>query len=374
VAAGCCNSRRPFLFAVEYSRRMASSARIWIAGLLLASSAAHAVDVFPRATKKLDAHFDGLQAQGLVSGSIAISERGVLRYQRSVGFASIENGVPQEADAGTRYRIGEVTRLFTAALALQLAEQATITLDNKLAEFYPDLPNAINITYRNLLQHRSGLSNYTDAKDFDAWRRTPRSHDEMLKAVTDGGVKFPPGERVEVNDTNYLLIGYVLEKVHERSYDDIVRRQIANKLGMVRTYYAGTSTMTSLEAAAYQWTAEGWRREVEPDPSVDGGAGGLVSNATDLVAFMDALFAGKVVSKYSLGNMRGEDGAPGIGMRPAEIAGRSGFGERGTLGAFNAAVYHFPDEKISIAWTSNASRMPMDQILDEVLKLIPRAR
>jgi CubicO group peptidase (beta-lactamase class C family) len=298
----------------------------------------------------------------------------VLRYKRSIGFATIENVVAQEADAGTRYRIGELTRLFTAALALQLAEQATLTLDNKLAEFYPDLPNAITITYRNLLQQRSGLSNYRDAKDFETWRMTPRSRAEMMKVVTDGGVKFPPGERVEINHTNYLLIGYVLEKVHERSYDDIVRRQIANKLGLVRTYYAGTSTMTTLEAAAYRWTAEGWRREVEPDPSVDGGDGGLVSNATDLVAFMDALFAGKVVSKYSLGNMRGEDGAPGIGLHPAQIAGHAGFGERGSVGAFNAAVYHFPDEKISIAWTGNASRVPMDQILDDVLELIPRAR
>jgi hypothetical protein len=86
------------------------------------------------------------------------------------------------------------------------------------------------------------------------------------------------------------------------------------------------------------------------------------------------LFAGKVVSKYSLVNMRGEDGAPGIGLRPAEVGGRAGFGESGRIEAFDAAVYHFPDEQISIAWTSNASRVPMDQILDEVMKLIPRAR
>jgi D-alanyl-D-alanine carboxypeptidase len=347
----------------------------WLAAtLLMLACAANAADRLPRVTKKIDAYLDGLQSQGLVNGSLAISERGVLRYQRSIGFATIENGVPQEADLGTRYRIGEVTRLFTAALALQLAEQATLTLDNKLAEFYPDLPNAITITYRDLLQQRSGLSNYRDAKDFGTWRMTPRSRAEMMRVITDGGVRFPPGERVEINDTNYLLIGYVLEKVHERSYDDIVRRQIANKLGLVRTYYAGTSTMTTLEATAYQWTAEGWRPEVEPDPSVDGGAGGLVSNASDLVAFMDALFAGKVVSKYSLGNMRGEDGAPGIGLHAAQIAGHSGFGERGSVGAFKAAAYHFPDEKISIAWTSNASRLAVDQILDEVLQLIPRAR
>ena len=345
----------------------------WLAALLLMGAGAQAAEV-SKATRKLDAYFDAVQSQGLASGSIAISERGTLVYKRSIGFASLDRGVPQEADASTRYRIGAVTRIFTAALAMQLAEGATITLDNKLAEFYPDLPNAIKISYRDLLQQRSGLTNYTEAKDFDAWRMTPRTHAEMLKVITDGGVKFPPGERVDVNDTNYLLIGYVLEKVHERSYDDILVRKIANKLGLVRTYFAGAGVATSLEATAYRWTPEGWRAEAQPDPTTEGGAAGLVSNATDLVTFMDSMAAGKIVSKYSFGTMRGEDGAPGIGLRPVEIAGHSGFGESGGTGSFSAAVYHFPDEKISIAWTSNASRVPMDQILGDVLKLIPKAR
>jgi CubicO group peptidase (beta-lactamase class C family) len=347
--------------------------RLWPVALLFFAATVHA-DVVPRATKKIDAYLDGLQSQGQVNGSIAISERNVLRYKRSLGFATIENGVPQSADVGTRYRIGTVTRIFTAALTLQLAEKATLTLDNKLAEFYPDIPDAIDITYRNVLQQRSGLSNYTGAPGFDTWRLAPRTHAEMLQVIIDGGAKYPPGDRVEVNDTNYLLLGYVLEKVYERSYDDILKRELTNKLGLVRTYFAGTGGATTLEAISYQWTPDGWRRAAETDPSVDGGASGLVSNATDLVTFMDALFAGKVVTPYNLGAMRGDEDARPIGLRPAEISGHAGFGERGSTAAFEAAVYHFPAERISIAWTGNASRVPMDEILGEVLKLIPKAK
>jgi CubicO group peptidase (beta-lactamase class C family) len=345
----------------------------WPLVFLLFGSSAHA-DVIPRATKKIDAYLNGLQAQGQVNGSIAISERGVLRYKRSLGFATLDHGIPNSADAGTRYRIGAVTRIFTAALTFQLAERATLTLDNKLAEFYPELPNAIDITYRNVLQQRSGLSNYTSAAGYDTWRLAPRTRAEMLKVIIDGGVKFPPGERVEVNDTNYLLLGYVLEKVYERSYDDILRREIANKLGLVRTYQAGTGGSTTLEATSYRWTPEGWRPAAENDPSVDGGASSLVSNATDLVTFMDALFAGKVVTMYNLGAMRGDEDARPIGLRPVEISGHAGFGERGTTAAFEAAAYHFPDQKISIAWTGNAAQVPVDQILGEVLKLVPGAK
>jgi D-alanyl-D-alanine carboxypeptidase len=346
-------------------------AGILIIGMLaLASLAAHGASAIPVA--KLDAYFDTLEKQGLVNGSIAISELGVVRYRRSVGFATIDNGIPQPADAGTRYHIGSVTKLFTAALVVQLAEQASITLDSKLAEFYPDLPNALGISYRDLLQHRSGLANYRDTRDFDSWRTTARSHADLLKVINDGGAKFQPGERLEYNDSNYLLLGYVVEKVYERSYDEVVRQRVASKLGLARTYYAGTGIARTLESTSYQWTPQGWRPEVDTDPSIDGGSGGMVSNAGDLATFMDALFAGKLVTAHSLESMLDQTGGSGIGLWPVQIAGVTGFGERGAEESYRACVYHFPDRKISLAWTSNASRISMDEILEEVVRLIYR--
>jgi D-alanyl-D-alanine carboxypeptidase len=337
---------------------------------LLASSA-HAADLVPGAKKKLDAYFDGLQSQGQLSGSIAISERGAMRYQRSIGFATIEKGIPQPADAGTRYRIGAVTRLFTAALAFQLAERATLTLDNKLAEFYPELPNAIGISYRQMLQQRSGLADYTMSPGFDAWRGGARTQREMLQTIIDCGTGFPAGERVEISDTNYLLLGYVLEKVTESSYDDILRKQIASRLGIARTYFAGTGGATTLEAVSYTWTGDGWRAAPDDDPSVAGGASGLISNAGDLVTFTDALMAGKVVSPYNVGAMRDDDNNGfGIGVRRLQVAGTTCLGERAHLAAWDAFVCHFPAQRITIAWTGNAARAPIDPLLEEVARLV----
>ena len=330
-----------------------------------------AADLVPGAKKKLDAYFDGLQSHGEISGSLAISERGVVKYQRSIGFATIDNGVPQPADGGTRYRIGAVSRLFTAALAFQLAEQATITLDNKLAEFYPDLPNAIGISYRQLLQQRSGLADYTLSPGFDGWRTTPRTHADLLKIVIAGGTKFPPGERVEISDTNYLLLGYVLEKVTDRSYDEILRQRITSKLGLVRTYQAGAGGATTLEARSYADTPDGWRAVPDDDPAAGGGASSLVSNAGDLATFTDALFAGKVVSNYNVGAMRDvENAGYTIGLRKLELAGTPCFGERGHVSAYDAFVCHFPTQKITIAWTGNAARTPIEPMLDQVAQLV----
>jgi D-alanyl-D-alanine carboxypeptidase len=333
---------------------------------------AQAADLVPGAAKTLDAYFAGLQLQGNVSGSIAISERGTVRYARSIGFATLVNGTPQSADAGTRYRIGEVSELFTAVLALQLAEQATITLDNELAEFYPDLPNALRISYRDLLRDRSGLSDYVDAPGYATWRTTPRTHAEMLAVIRDGGVRFAPGERVDDTHTNYLLLGYVLEKVLDRPYADILPR-VTEKLGLVRTYYAGRGGTTTLESRSYRWTGDAWEPVADNDPSVDGGAGALVSNAGDLVAMMDALFGGKLVTSYSLGAMRDDENTgSAIALQPLTIAGRPCRGARGHVAAFETFVCHFPERRITVAWTGNAARVPLDPILDDVGRAVFR--
>jgi len=312
------------------------SATTWfrLAALLLVCTAAHPADVFPKAAKRLDAYFDSLQAKGEVSGSIAISERGVSRYQRSVGFATIDNGVPQPGDNGTRYRIGAVTRMFTAALTMQLAEGGSITLDNKVAEFFPDVENATTISYRDVIQQRSGLT----------------------------------------EDSNYLLLGWMLEKVYDKTYANIVSQRITGKLGLVRTYYKGAGGATTLESLSYHWTPEGWRADAGADTTMVGGAGGMVSNAGDLLSFMDALLKGRVVSPTSFATMQGEDGKPGFGMRSVSIVGVPGFGGRGSVESFNAAVYHFPAQKLTVAWTGNASRVPLDDILDQVVRALTRAK
>ena len=218
--------------------------RGWLlAAACLATAPAFGADTWAPA-KKLDAYLDALEKSQLVSGTLTITEKGESRYQRSIGFATIENGKPQPADEATRYRAGPVSMLLTAVLVMQRAETASITLDTPLAEFLPDLPNALVITYRDLLGHRSGLADYTAAPGYETWRTQPRTRAQMLETIIAGGTRFAPRERVEFNDSNYLLLGYILEKVHGRSYDDLILRNIAGKLGLSRTYFAGTSSST----------------------------------------------------------------------------------------------------------------------------------
>jgi D-alanyl-D-alanine carboxypeptidase len=368
AAAATANPARTAV--ARYTRRTSSTARLLIvAGSWIAGGAASGADLVAPAAKRLDAYFDALAQQQFANGTIAISEKGVLRYQRSIGSARLSPNGNEPTDAATRYRIGPVSQLFTAVLVMQLVEGASVTLDSKLAEFYPDLPNALDITYRDLLQHRSGLANYTDLPDFETWRTSARTHADLLKIIEAGGAKFPPRERVDNNGTNYLLLGYVLEKIYERSFDEIVQRQITGKLGLARTYYAGNG-ITSLESTSYRLTPAGWMAQAPTDPSIHGGAGGMLATPADLVVFIDAVFTGKLVTPHSLESMRSQEGGSGMGLWPHEIAGHTGYGQSGSTEGFRACVYYFSDRELAISYATNASILPMDEMVDETLSLV----
>jgi len=336
-----------------------------VACALLATARTDAADSWAPA-KKLDAWFDQLTKDGRVNGSIAISEKGRTRYSRSLGFARIRNGIPEPADPGTRYRIGPVSKLFTAILIMQLAEKASITLDTPLAEFFADVPNALVITYRDLLQERSGLADYFDAPDFAIWRTQPRTQPQMLAAINAGGVKFQPRERTEYSHTNSLLLGFVLQKVRNRSYEDLLAQGLA-RLGVARTHFADAQG-SSLEALAYQYTTAGWVAIPPSDPSVLGGTAGVVSNAGDLVQIVDALFADKLVSAQSLETMSSPE-VP-IALQPKSIAGVAGLGLEGGVDGFSAAVYCFPELRLTLAMTSNGSSVPMNALVEQALTAV----
>jgi CubicO group peptidase (beta-lactamase class C family) len=322
------------------------------------------------ATPRLDVYFDGLTRERLANGSIAITERGEVVYQRAIGplnpAAAPGAAGSEPADAWTRYRIGSVTKLFTATLVLQLAERASITLDSKLAEFHPDLPNALDITYRDLLQHRSGLANYSAAADFGTWRTRPATQAQLLKIIAAGGARFEPGSRVEYNDSNYLLLGYMLEKIRNGPYADIFVERIADRIGLRRTEVpVGRPPLPS-----YEYGPQGWRASEPTDAVLHGGAGALVSTPTDLVRFIDALFGGRLVSAQSLASMRDQAVGTGLGMWSYDVAGERGFGHGGAIDAFRACVFHFPDRNLSIAFSTNAPLRSMSEIVDETLALV----
>src|SRR5579871_803642 len=170
-------------------------------------------------TVKFDSFIHSLSSKELAMGSLAISKKGNL-YQKALGYSFINDQKKKVANIETRYRIGSISKMFTATMIFQLIDEGKINLDNTLSHYFPDLPNANKITIANLLYHRSGLHDYTHDTDFENWMDKPKTHEELLKIVKEKGVDFEPDTKADYCNTNYLILGYIIEKLGKGGYED----------------------------------------------------------------------------------------------------------------------------------------------------------
>ncbi len=318
---------------------------------------------------RLDSFVQALSSRGLAMGSLAISKNNKPYYQKTFGYANISEGQKTNADALTTYRIGSISKMFTATMIFQLVEEGKLSLPTTLASFFPDLPNAGNITIANMLYHRSGLHDYTHDTDFDNWMDQPRTHEELLNIIKEKGTDFAPGTKADYCNTNFLLLGYIIEKITKTSYGDQLKQRITEKLDLKHTRYGHAIDMKNNEAASYKYSEGRWVPQKETDMSIHGGAGSIVSTPTDMIRFIEALFAGKLITQKSLTQMTTMIDGYGMGIFPDKYGSKPSFGHNGKVEEFASALWYFPSEKLSIAYITNGMVYPRDEIMEGIVKI-----
>ena len=169
-------------------------------------------------------------------GSVSIFRDGQEVYARSFGQKQLV-GVSYSAD--TKYQIASVTKMVTAILTFKLIEQGRLSLDDRLSEWFPDMPSAQAITIANLLEHSSGLGNYA-IKDGAVWVVDKVSEPAILEEIRKQGVSFAPGQGTAYSNSAYLLLRMILEKVSARRYAEMVAQDIADPLGLRNFVSDGT--------------------------------------------------------------------------------------------------------------------------------------
>lgn len=319
-------------------------------------------------TKKLDSLFDILQNRGLATGSVAISINGNLIYKKAIGFASRENNIIP-ATVNTRYRIGSISKMFTAVLIFQFIEQNKLSLKDKLSNYFPQLPNADTISISDLLYHRSGLHDYTKDTDFHNWLDKPKTHDELLKITSGKGADFKPGEKYDYCNSNYLVLSYIAEKIGKMTYAELVKENIISKTGLSNTYYGKPIDISKNESQSYKYSDSTWQKQKETDLSIHNGAGSLVSTPADLVKFINQLFQLKLVNESSLESMKTMINGYGMGLFPYEIAGTSGYGHNGRVEEFYSTLQYYPGRQLAVSYITNGILFPRAEIVDGILKI-----
>lgn len=317
---------------------------------------------------KLDSFFVALNTNDQSMGSIAISANGVLIYQNSIGFSQINVGAKTPATFETKYRIGSISKMFTATMIFQLIDEGKLSFETALARYFPQLPNAGKITIREMLDHRSGLHNFTSDSLYATYMGSPKSEAEMIAIFGRQKSDFEPDTKAEYSNTNFVLLGYIIEKLTGKTYGEELKKRVTSKIGLTQTYYGTKTNSTKNEAYSYNYQGQ-WTQMRETDMSIPGGAGAVVSTPADLVKFINALFDGKLISPTSLELMKTMKDNYGMAMFAMPFYDKKGYGHSGGIDGFLSLLFYLPQEKIAIAYTSNGTRYPYNDIVMGALSI-----
>jgi D-alanyl-D-alanine carboxypeptidase len=315
--------------------------------------------------QKLGNYIDSLYAHHKVSGSFAIAENGNFTFQKAVGFADAEKN--SKANINTQYRVGSVTKIFTAVLMMKAVEEKKISLDQKLSEFITDIPNGEKITLEQLLQHRSGIHNLTDEPEFWQYYTTPKTSIELIGIIKKYKSDFEPGSKHDYSNSNYILLGIILEKIYKTSYADLLEAKITKPLRLKLTKIGGTIDSSKNQAKSFYFENGKYIAVPESDMSIPIGAGNIVSTPMELIKFIQALENGKFVTKESLSKMKSFVDDYGYGLVHFPYEKTFGYGHTGGIDNFRTALFYFPELKVAVAYVANQTTIDTNEIFDKMI-------
>ena len=344
--------------------------------ILALQSAAFAQQKRSTKAAKIDEFMTLANKYRLFNGSVLVADHGKVIYKKGLGLANMEWEIPNTPD--TRFRLASITKQFTATAVLQLAAQGKIKLDGKLSDYLPDYRKDIGdkVTVHQLLNHTSGIPSYTGFPGFfrDV-SRDPFKVDDFVKKYASNDLEFEPGSKFAYNNSGYFLLGAIIEKVTGKSYEQVLKEQIFEPLGMKNTGYDHFDTLIPKRATGYQKTADGYINAPYLDMSIPFAAGSLFSTVEDLYLWDQALYTDSLLNaqfKELMFKPNLENYAYGWTIRKA------GFDDKipvithnGGINGFSTTIIRFPAEKGLIVMLDNtATGGNIDRLSSELAKIL----
>jgi len=317
-------------------------------------------------TDKLDSIFVRLERNNRGMGSISVFDNGNEIYQRSYGYYDLGNS--KRADKQTKYRIGSISKTFTAAIIMQMVEEGLLKLDDMISVYFPEIPNAEKISIRQLLNHRSGIKSITAEESYFTWNTEFISRTDMLEKIKGYESQFEPDTKFQYSNSNYYLLSLIAEKIDGKDFKSLFNERMAEKFGLASTYIGGKTNTGDNEAFSY--TMPKWKLSSETDMSVPLGAGAVVSTPDDVNRFFTFLLDGKIISEGYLEEMLEMKDGYGLGIYSIPYFGKKAYGHNGGIDGFASTAGIFPDEGYAITLLSNAVDVQLNDIMLPVLGVL----
>ncbi|GAA4345909.1 serine hydrolase domain-containing protein [Kangiella taiwanensis] len=336
--------------------------------LLSTSSVATAKVNQSTLAEQLDPYFEALAENNRLLGSMALYKGNEKLYSTTLEVAG--DGV-EKNNTELKYKTGSITKTFTAALVFQLIEEKKLSLQTKLSSYYPKVANAERITIGQMLNHQSGIHSYTDDPNFIKYHMSLQDKSFLIDKIRSFEADFEPGEKTAYSNSNYLLLGYILEQIEEKSYAEQLEARIFKPLGMTNTLLGEAINPDNGEAFSYQLNDGKWQEVPQWDMSVAYSAGALVSTTDDLNLFITGLFNGKLISASSLEQMiELEDGfGKGIFGVKYELEGAElqGYWHNGGIESFISHLAYYPEKDLSVVVLTNGMDYDIRQVYQTML-------
>jgi CubicO group peptidase (beta-lactamase class C family) len=329
-------------------------------------------------TKEIDELLNEAVEPGGPGLTALISVKGEIVYDKALGLADVELNVPM--NTGNIFRIGSITKQFTAVAILQLVEQGKLSLQDDITKYIEDYPtHGYTITIEHLLTHTSGIQSYTSMADFmEKQIRTDMTPEELIDIFDNEPMNFAPGEQFRYNNSGYFLLGYIIELVSGMSYEEYITENIFKPVGMENSYYGSASRIIMNRAKGYEKQGDTLLKNASYlSMTLPYAAGSLLSTTHDLQKWTNAVMKGKVVdmdllekahTPFVLNN--GGTSYYGYGWMMRSILGSNTFEHGGGINGFLTDAIYLPDEDVYVAVLGNCLCINPGKLTEKIAAIV----
>ncbi len=302
-------------------------------------------------------------------GSVLVARGAQVVFSKGYGSANLEWDVPNSP--GTKFRLGSVTKQFTAASILLLEERGKLNVNDPVKKYLPDAPAAWEkITILHLLTHTSGIPNFTSFPDYAKLEPFATTAEQLVARFRDKPLDFAPGEKWSYSNSGYVLLTYLIEKITGGSYPAFVQENIFTPLGMKDSGYDSNSAVIPHRASGYVLSKDQLANAGFVHMSIPQGAGALYSTTEDLLKWEQGLFGGKLLRAASLEKMTTPFKSNyAFGLQVETVGGHKVIQHGGGIEGFNTELAYYPDDKLTVVVLGNVNGAAPEQIAAKLAAL-----
>ncbi len=288
-------------------------------------------------------------------GSVLVARDKEVIFSKGYGFADLEWDVANSP--GTKFRLGSVTKQFTAASILLLEERGKLSVNDPVKKYMPDAPAAWDqITIMHLLTHTSGIPNFTSFPDYPKLEPFAATPEQLVGRFRDKALEFEPGSKWNYSNSGFVLLTYLIEKIAGASYETFVRENIFTPLGMKDSGVDSNSAVIHRRASGYVYSKDHFENAGFIHMSIPQGAGALYSTTEDLLKWEQGLFGGKLLKPASLEKMMTPFKSDyAFGLQVTTTGGHKRIEHGGGIEGFNTYLTYYPDDKLTVVVLSNVN-------------------